>query len=466
MTAVLAAALLVRVLPAADRPAWSEIEEPEQRLVRSLLDSPHWPMRALVLMRLERYRGPEVEAFVKTKVADETWQVRCFALRAAHRIGIELAPEVLAGEREGRVIRAAVRRGFTIEPVHLERGARKLLRTKRLDQLMLGLEIAAATESQPVRREAAGRLRRLLQNLDEPTLVRVSRRLAAVLGLDEEPPTIEAWTTWARANRDRLVLAPPRAPERDAAPLVAGMDMATFSRLLDYLGALRQRTLELAIVMDVTNSMTPMIDEARAGVESFILFLDDIARTLRVAMIAYRDHDNPPVWEGQRLTSDVAAIRRFLFDIKITGGRDLPEAVLEGLTACGDLDWTKDAARQIVLVGDARPHDEDTYKLTGLLETFRANEIVVHAVHVPMRMHPLEVQRLPPEFRERRRQEIADHNARTAAAFAEVARLGGGELVTLDRARQLVPAIMHLTIEEAWWPAFDEFYAVYLELCR
>ena len=188
--------------------------------------------------------------------------------------------------------------------------------------------------------------------------------------------------------------------------------------------------------------------------------------SLRVAIIAYRDHDNPPVWEGQRLTSDVAAIRRFLFDIRITGGRDLPEAVLEGLTACGDLDWTKGAARQIVLVGDARPHDADTYKLTSLLETFRANEVVVHAVHVPMRMHPLEAQRLAPEFRERRRREIADHNVRTAAAFAEVARLGGGELVTLDRARQLVPAIMHLTIEEAWWPAFDEFYAVYLELCR
>ena len=51
-------------------------------------------------------------------------------------------------------------------------------------------------------------------------------------------------------------------------------------------------------------------------------------------------------------------------------------------------------------------------------------------------------------------------------AFAEIARLGGGDKVRIDRAAELVPAMMHLTIEEAWWPAFDEFYALYLRLCR
>jgi hypothetical protein len=33
-------------------------------------------------------------------------------------------------------------------------------------------------------------------------------------------------------------------------------------------------------------------------------------------------------------------------------------------------------------------------------------------------------------------------------------------------ADELVPAVMHLTIEEAWWPVFDEFYEVYVTLCR
>ena len=62
--------------------------------------------------------------------------------------------------------------------------------------------------------------------------------------------------------------------------------------------------------------------------------------------------------------------------------------------------------------------------------------------------------------------EMVSHNADTAEAFAEVARKGGGEKVRLDEADRLVPAIMHLTITETWWPAFDEFYALYLELCR
>ena len=218
--------------------------------------------------------------------------------------------------------------------------------------------------------------------------------------------------------------------------------------------------------MDATNSMRPMITEARVGVESLILFLDDITRTMRVAMIAYRDHDNEPVWEGERFTTDVETIRDFLFDLRITGGRDLPEAVLEGLTACVDLDWSPRATKQVVLVGDARPHDEDTYRIVELMDAFRNHGIAVHAVHVPMRMDAATAAQMPPDMRSSRQAEIDEHNELTAEAFGEIARLGGGERVTLLGADTLVASIMHLTIEPSWWPAFDEFYALYLELCR
>jgi len=211
--------------------------------------------------------------------------------------------------------------------------------------------------------------------------------------------------------------------------------------------------------------MLPMINEARAGVESLILFLDDLARTMRLALVAYRDHDNLPVWEGEAFTTDVARIRGFLYRIRITGGWDLPEAVLEGLTACGQLKWSREAERQIVLVGDARPHDEDDYKISSLLDAFRQADVRVNTVHVPMQLSPAHW-RLPPEQRAEREAEIADHNALTATAFAEIAERGGGEHVTLDRAADLVPSIMHLSIETPWRPAFDEFYALYMDLCR
>ena len=39
-------------------------------------------------------------------------------------------------------------------------------------------------------------------------------------------------------------------------------------------------------------------------------------------------------------------------------------------------------------------------------------------------------------------------------------------MTTLTEPEELVPAIMHFAIEDAWWTVFDEFYALYLELCR
>ena len=197
-----------------------------------------------------------------------------------------------------------------------------------------------------------------------------------------------------------------------------------------------------------------------------ILFLDDISRRTRVACIAYRDHDNKPVCEGHAFTTDVISVRDFLFDVRITGGHDLPEAVLEGLAACAKLEWNGSATHQIVLVGDARPHERDMYKIEGLLEQFASHGIVVHAAHVPMRMSSTYAAQGHPEAVEKRRLQIEEHNELTEASFREIAQLGGGDKVTLEKAGDLVPAIMHLTIDEAWWPEFDEFYEMYLDLCR
>ncbi len=236
------------------------------------------------------------------------------------------------------------------------------------------------------------------------------------------------------------------------------MEAETFSRLLDYLDFLRQRDLELVIVMDFTSSMLPMINQARAGVDALILFMNDISRTLRLGFVAYRDHDNKPVWEGHRFTVEVVAIRNFLFNLRITGGADLPEAVLEGLTACGNLNWNPNAIRQIILVGDARPHDEDVFKVLNLVETYRNEGVTVHAVHVPM-----EITNFAPPGR---RALVQHHNAMTATAFQDIATHGGGQKVTLSGTDQLVPSIMHTTLQEAWWPTFDQFYELYLQLCR
>jgi hypothetical protein len=306
--------------------------------------------------------------------------------------------------------------------------------------------------------------------MNDATAARVSRRLAVLFDVHPPPRSAIQWGQWLHARGNEISFAPTDSDRTSGLlgvePVVARMDLETFAQLRDYLTALRQRNLELVVVMDATASMRPMIHEAAAGVESLILYLNDVSLEMRLAMVAYRDHDNPPVWEGHRLTSDVDSVRNFLYGLEITGGADYPEAVLEGLSACAELEYARHAERQIVLVGDAPPHEDDLYQVSELLQSFRNRGIVTHTVHVPMEYPAGYLRQLNPPAQSRARVWLQEYNGRTQATFAEIARLGGGHHVELTGADQLVPSIVHCTIQEAWWSAFDEFYALYLELCR
>ena len=446
---------------------WQTVTQRERAGLEQYLKAPDWPIRVFGLLRLERYTGPKIEQFLRDLVRDDAWQVRCFALREAIRMDYTITQaDLRPDESDPRVIRAALRHGIVIDDALVEPMAKKLMKIKNVDDLILGLEIAGASPIEAVRTEAAKRVVTLIRNMNDTVATVVARRLAALLGLPRAPEDAQQWNAWLNSRESKIefpsITSFTIRTKRASPTIVSEMDVDTFSRLVDYLDTLRERDLDLAIVMDATSSMIPMINEARVGVDGLILFLNDISKTMRLAFVAYRDHDNKPVWEGHRFTVEVVSIRNFLFNLRITGGADLPEAVLDGLTACGNLNWNPYAARQIILVGDARPHDEDMYKTLSLAETYRNRGLTVHAVHVPMEIAKRFEQFTTPQ----RRAEVQNHNARTAAAFQEIATKGGGQKVTLSGTDELVPSIMHTTLQEAWWPVFDEFYEIYLPLCR
>jgi hypothetical protein len=282
----------------------------------------------------------------------------------------------------------------------------------------------------------------------------------------------------AREQRGGLTLPPPRRSGGTApSPLlrtlgasgrspVADLDEHLFARLREYLDALKQRELDVVIVMDTTASMLPMINEARVGADELVLFLSDISRQARLGFVAYRDHDSPPVVEAHPFTDNVTSIRRYLFGLAVTGGADWPEAVYDGLEAAAELRWNREAERQVILVGDAPPHEKDLERVARLLESARKAGTIVHAVHVPMRRDEHFYDHAPPDVVAEDRRFLADYNSSTERAFADIAELGGGRMSTLKEAGQLVPAIMHFSIAEPWWPVFDSFYAQYVELCR
>jgi len=439
---------------------------PERMALTALMTSEHWTFQVFGLLRLERFDRGVSGPIIRRCASSSHWQVRCFAIRQAHRAGVEFSPDLYLEEEHPRVVRTALRFGIPIDRDRMIRGARRLMETPRLDELLLGLEIAQASDDDGLRDEATKRLRRLLENFDPLTAVIASRRLALLIGIHPAPTTREDWRLWAAERAGPIELAPAswarfRAAQ-DPPSRVSELESESLLRLRDYLGALRQQPLDVAIVMDTTSSMIPMINQTRAEVDHFIVFLSDIARRVRLAFIAYRDHDNPPIWEGIELTDDVDTVRGFLREVKITGGRDLPEAVFEGLAATLRLRWDETATKQVVLVGDARPHDDDAYKIFEVLDTLGGAGITVHSVHIDMEI-PIDVGR---RLTEAQRREYAEHNTRTEAAFAEIATRGGGDAAKLGAADRLVPAIMHLTLHEQWWPIFDEFYDQYLILCR
>jgi len=49
---------------------------------------------------------------------------------------------------------------------------------------------------------------------------------------------------------------------------------------------------------------------------------------------------------------------------------------------------------------------------------------------------------------------LEHYNKSTGEVFADIASNGGGHKTELSQSNQLVPSIMHFTIEEAWWSVF------------
>jgi hypothetical protein len=91
---------------------------------------------------------------------------------------------------------------------------------------------------------------------------------------------------------------------------------------------------------------------------------------------------------------------------------------------------------------------------------------VVHTLHVPMRYPRGYLERLPAQQAAQMQLEQDTYNEDTRAMFAQIAAKTGGQCAVVNTAAELVPAVMHCTIEPQWHAAFDEFYRLYLDLCR
>ncbi len=224
----------------------------------------------------------------------------------------------------------------------------------------------------------------------------------------------------------------------------------------DFIGGLRKVGLDVALVIDTTDSMQFVIDSAKAHLTKLIASLRAMVPTSRIGIVAYRDRGDEYVTKWVDLSFSTTKIQSFLANLTSGGGGDWPEAVYEGLdVAIQDLSWRKRAKRIIVLVPGSPPHPETLARIQDLAASFRAQGGFISVVDLAEKMHedferalwrmqrlsqskPFKPSPLPAFY-----QEMQD-------TLASIARAGGGEFIPLTEEKALIRQIIVLTFGTRW----------------
>jgi hypothetical protein len=150
--------------------------------------------------------------------------------------------------------------------------------------------------------------------------------------------------------------------------------------------------LDLIFCIDVTGSMDDDIDSVKAAAAGIVDTVAAANDDYRVAIIAYRDWDDSmglPMFEDFPFSSDKDAIIANINSLSVGGGDDTPEAVFEALmraidsTAVGS--WRNNVNKQVILMGDAPPHDPSREGYTPAIVAQAAEDadpVVIQAVVV------------------------------------------------------------------------------------
>ena len=120
------------------------------------------------------------------------------------------------------------------------------------------------------------------------------------------------------------------------------------------------RAIDLVFAIDTTGSMDPYIQQARRKARTTTDELVAGGNDVRVGVVGYRDHGDVYVARTfLPLTDDLTRLRPTLAGLEADGGGDTPESVYSGIVEALGSDWRPDAARSVVVLGDARAHDPE-----------------------------------------------------------------------------------------------------------
>ena len=121
------------------------------------------------------------------------------------------------------------------------------------------------------------------------------------------------------------------------------------------------RAMDLMLVIDATGSMGDEINYLKVELDSIVTALKERhpGLDLRLGLIVYRDVGDDYVVRQYAFTGNTEAVQTLLSKQSADGGGDYPEAVDQAMAAAVAAPWRDDAAKALVLVADAPPHDQN-----------------------------------------------------------------------------------------------------------
>ncbi len=108
----------------------------------------------------------------------------------------------------------------------------------------------------------------------------------------------------------------------------------------EYVGTLRGKGLDIVLVLDATDSMTPYITQAKQRLHQVMDVVTALVNSnARVGVVAYKDYGDeygPTAVKVLPLSGNVQTVHAFLNDLVAGGGGDEPEPILQALKAAID----------------------------------------------------------------------------------------------------------------------------------
>jgi hypothetical protein len=153
-----------------------------------------------------------------------------------------------------------------------------------------------------------------------------------------------------------------------------------------YVGSLRGTGMDLVLVLDATDSMTPYIEQAKARLREVLNVVTGLVPNARVGVVAYKDYGDdygPTACRLMALTDNHQAVRRFIDETIAGGGGDIPEPIHEALaiaTSTRQMGWNPRRKRVIILVGDSPCHSTGRAAAYNLAAAFAKEGGVINII--------------------------------------------------------------------------------------